>query len=41
MLDVLRKHGLFTNLKRCQFHINEICFLGYIILAQEVKIENK
>ena len=33
MLDVLRKHTLFAKLKKCQFHKDKICFLGYIILA--------
>ena len=33
LLDVLRRHGLFANLKKCQFHKNEVCFLGYIVLA--------
>ena len=41
VLDVLRRHKLFANLKKCQFHKNKICFLGYIVLAQGVKIEDK
>ena len=41
MLDVLRKHGLFANLKKCQFHKDEVHFLGYIVLAQGVRIEDK
>ena len=41
VLDILRRHRLFANLKKCWFHKDKICFLGYIILAQEVKLENK
>ena len=41
MLDVLRKHRLFVNLKKCQFYKDEVCFLGYIMSTQEVKIEDK
>ena len=33
MLDVLRRHEFFANLKKYQFHKDEVCFLGYIVLA--------
>ena len=33
VLDLLRKHKLIANLKKCQFHKDKICFLGYVILA--------
>ena len=33
VLDVLRRHGLFANLKKCQFHKDKVCFLGYIVSA--------
>ena len=33
VLDVLKRHGFFANLKKCQFHKNKVCFLGYIVLA--------
>ena len=41
VLDVLRRYRLFANLKKSQFCKDKICFLGYIILAQGVKIEDK
>ena len=41
VLDVLRRHRLFANLKKCRFHKDKVCFLGYIILAQGVKMEDK
>ena len=41
VLDVLRRHRFFANLKKCQFHKNEVYFLGYIILDQGVKIEDE
>ena len=31
VLGELRKHGLFANLKKCCFHQEEVCFLGYIV----------
>ena len=41
LLDILKTHRLFANLKKCQFHKNKICFLDYILLVQRVKIEDK
>ena len=41
MLDVLKRHRLFINLKKYQFYRNKICFLHYVMLVQEVKIEDK
>ena len=33
VLNKLRKHGLFANLKKCCFHKDEIRFLGYVVSA--------
>ena len=41
VLDILRKNGLFANLKKCQFHTNEVRFLGYVILSQGIWMEDK
>ena len=41
MLDILKRHKLFANLKKCRFHKDKVCFLSYIVLAQKVKIEDK
>ena len=38
VLDVLRKYGLYANLKKCQFHKDEVLFLGYVVSAQGVQI---
>ena len=27
VLEELRKHGIFVNLKKCQFHRDKVCFL--------------
>ena len=40
-LDFLKKKGFFANLKKSWFHQDEICFLGYVVLAQEVQMEDK
>ena len=36
VLDILRKYKLYANLKKCRFHKDEICFLGYVVLAQGI-----
>ena len=41
VLDILRRHRLFANLKKCQFYKDEVCFLGYIVLVQKVKIKDE
>ena len=41
VLNKLRKHGLFANLKKSYFHKDEIWFWGYVVSAQEIKIEDK
>lgn len=41
VLDILRNNHLFTNLKKCCFYKDEVCFLDYIILTWRVKIEDK
>lgn len=33
VLDILWKHGLFANLKKCRFHKDEVRFLGYVVSA--------
>ena len=40
-LEVLRKPGLFANLKNYRFHKDEVRFLGYVVLAQGVRMEEK
>ena len=41
VLKNLRKHGLFANLKKRQFHQDKVCFLGYIVSAQRVQMEDE
>ena len=41
VLDKLRKHSLFANLKKCWFHQDEVCFLGYVVLSKGISIEAK
>ena len=41
VLDVLQRHRLFANLKKCQFYKDEVRFLGYVVSAQEVKMEDE
>ena len=41
VLNKLKKHSLFANLKKCCFDKNQIQFLGYVMSAQGVRIEDK
>ena len=41
ILDLLRKNGLFANLKKSWFHQDEVWFLSYVVLVFEIKIEDK
>ena len=40
LIEELRKYGFFANLKKWQFHKDKVCFLGYVMSAQEVQIED-
>jgi hypothetical protein len=45
VLDVLRKESLYANLKKCDFCMDIIIFLGYVVSAKgiemnEVKVKN-
>ena len=41
VLDQLRKYLVFANLKKCCFHQDEVCFLGYIVSSKSISIEVK
>ncbi len=41
VLDELRKHLLYTNLKKCHFHQDEVRFLGYIVSHQGIQMEEE
>ena len=41
VLEKPKKYGFFANFKKCQFHKDKVYFLGYIISAQKVQIEDK
>ena len=40
VLNKLKKHGLFANLKKCHFHKDDPRFLGYVVSAQGVRRED-
>ena len=40
-MDILRKNGLFANLKKCRFHKDEVQFLGYVVSSQSIRIEDE
>ena len=37
----IEKNGLFANLKKYWFHKDKVQFLGYVILSQGIRIEDK
>ena len=41
VLEILRKNGLYANLKRCQFHKDKVLFLRYVVSSQGIRIEDK
>ena len=41
VLNKLRKYGFFANLKKCRFYKDEVQFLGYVVSAQGVRIEEE
>ena len=41
ILEQLRKHGLFANLKKCQFQQDEVRFLSFIVSAHRIKMEEE
>ena len=41
VLELLRKNDLFTNLKKCWFHKNEVRFLEYVISSQGIWMEDE
>ena len=41
VLEILRKNGLFVNLKKCRFHKDEVQFLGYVVSSQDIRMEDE
>ncbi len=41
LLEQLRKHSLYANLKKCWFCEDELQFLGFVVLAQSIRIEEE
>ena len=39
VLDKLLKYLLIANLKKCCFHQDEICFLGYVVSSKGISME--
>jgi hypothetical protein len=39
VLNVLRKESLYANLKRCDFCIDIIIFLGYVVSAKGIEMD--
>ncbi|XP_019082698.1 PREDICTED: uncharacterized protein LOC104704959 [Camelina sativa] len=40
VLDTLRENKLYANFKKCVFGANELVFLGFVVSAQGLKVDN-
>lgn len=41
VLEQSQKYSLYMNLKKCWFHEDEIWFLGFVVLAQGIRMEEE
>ena len=41
VLDKLRSTGLYAKLKKCNFHQSQVEFLGYIVLCDNISMDQK
>ena len=41
VLEVLRKYGFYTNLKKCHFHKDEVRFLGFVVSRDGIRMEEE
>ena len=41
VLDVLRKEKLFANLKKCTFCTDRLVFLGFVVSAQGIQVDEE
>jgi hypothetical protein len=41
VLDMLRKEKLFANLKKCTFYTNKLVFLGFVVSAQGIQVDEE
>ncbi len=41
VLEQLQKHGLYANLKKYQFHKDEVRFLAFVVLVQGIRMEEE
>jgi len=41
VLDILRKEKLYANLKTCSFCMSKIIFLGYVVSAQGIEVDEE
>ncbi len=41
VLEQLRKHDFYANLKKCRFHQDEVRFFGFVVSAQGIRMEEE
>ena len=41
VLEILRKEKLYANLKKCTFCMDKIMFLGYVVGANSIQVDDE
>ena len=41
VLEQLRKHSFYANLKKCRFHQDKVHFLGFVVLTQGIRMKEE
>ena len=41
VLEIFRKYGLYTSLKKCRFHKDKVRFLGFVVSRDGIRIEEE
>ena len=41
VLETLRKEQLYVKLRKCEFWLNEVSFLGHIVLKEGIRVDPK
>jgi hypothetical protein len=41
VLDVLKKEKLYVNLKKCSFCLDKVVFLGYVVSAKGIEVDEE
>jgi len=40
VIQMLREHQLFSKLEKCEFWLEQVVFLGHVVLKVEMKVDS-